>query len=43
MGDEAIAAAVERFVKKISFSTQREVERMFVPHSPAGKFTGMKP
>jgi hypothetical protein len=28
MGDDAIAAAVEQFVKKVSFSARREVERV---------------
>ena len=40
MGDEAIAAAVERFVKKISFSTQREVERIVRAALASGKIHG---
>jgi hypothetical protein len=28
MSDEAIAAAVEQFVKKVSFAAQREVEKL---------------
>jgi len=40
MGDEAIAAAVERFVKKISFSTQREVERIVRAALESGKIRG---
>ncbi|HEY1746280.1 MAG TPA: DUF6494 family protein [Xanthobacteraceae bacterium] len=37
MGEEAIAAAVERFVKKISFSAQREVERIVRAALASGK------
>jgi hypothetical protein len=40
MSDEAIAAAVERFVKKISFSTQREVERIVRAALASGKIHG---
>lgn len=37
MNDEAIAAAVELFVKKISFSTQREIERVVRKAVASGK------
>jgi len=37
MSDEAITAAVEQFVKKISFSTQREVERVIRKALASGK------
>jgi Family of unknown function (DUF6494) len=37
MRDEAIAAAVEQFVKKISFATQREVERVIRSAVASGK------
>jgi hypothetical protein len=40
MSDEAIAEAVERFVKKISFSTQREVERIVRAALASGKIHG---
>jgi len=28
MGDDSVAAAVEQFIKKVSFSVRREVERV---------------
>ncbi len=40
MKDKAIAAAVEQFVKKISFSTQREVERVIRKALASGKIRG---
>jgi Family of unknown function (DUF6494) len=40
MSDEAISAAVEQFVKKISFSTQREVERVIRKALASGKIRG---
>jgi Family of unknown function (DUF6494) len=40
MRDDAIAAAVEQFVKKISFSTQREVERIVRSALASGKIHG---
>jgi len=40
MRDEAITAAVEQFVKKVSFSTQREVERVLRTALASGKIRG---
>lgn len=40
MRDEAIAAAVEQFVKKIGFATQREVERVIRAAVADGKLRG---
>jgi len=40
MKDEAIAAAVERFVKKISFSTQQELERALRSALADGRLQG---
>jgi hypothetical protein len=40
MSDEAIAAAVEQFVKKVSFATQREVERVIRTAVASGKIKG---
>jgi len=40
MRDEAIAAAVEQFIKKVSFSTQREVERVIRTALANGKIRG---
>jgi len=40
MRDEAITAAVEQFVKKVSFSTQREVERVLRTALANGKIRG---
>ena len=40
MRDEAIAAAVEQFIKKVSFSTQREVERVIRTALASGKIRG---
>jgi Family of unknown function (DUF6494) len=37
MSDESIAAAVEHFVKKVSFSVQREVERVIRTAVAEGK------
>ena len=40
MGDEAIAAAVERFVKKVSFSAQQELERVTRAAVASGQLQG---
>jgi hypothetical protein len=40
MSDEAIAAAVEQFVKKISFAAQREIERVIRTAIASGKIRG---
>jgi Family of unknown function (DUF6494) len=40
MRDEAITAAVEQFIKKVSFSTQREVERVIRTALANGKIRG---
>jgi hypothetical protein len=40
MRDEAITAAVEQFIKKVSFSTQREVERVLRTALANGKIRG---
>jgi Family of unknown function (DUF6494) len=40
MRDDPIAAAVEQFVKKISFSTQAEVERIIRSALASGKIHG---
>lgn len=40
MSDETIAAAVEQFVKKVSFSAQREIERVIRAAVASGKLQG---
>jgi hypothetical protein len=40
MSDETIAAAVERFVKKVSFSAQQELERVLRSAIASGKLQG---
>ncbi len=40
MSDEAIAAAVEQFIKKVSFSTRREMERVIRMALASGKLRG---
>ena len=40
MSDKAIAAAVEQFVKKVSFSTQREMERAIRAAVAGGRLRG---
>jgi hypothetical protein len=40
MRDQAITAAVEQFIKKVSFSTQREVERVIRTALASGKIRG---
>jgi hypothetical protein len=40
MSDKAVSAAVERFVKKVSFSTQRELERFIRAAIASGKLQG---
>ena len=40
MSDEAIAAAVQQFIKKVSFSTQREIERGIRTAIASGKIRG---
>ena len=40
MSEKAVAAAVEQFVKKVSFSTQREMERVIRMALADGKLRG---
>jgi len=40
MNDEAVAAAVEQFIKKISFTAQREIERVIRAAIANGKLRG---
>jgi hypothetical protein len=40
MSDEAIAAAVERFVKKVSFAAQKELERVLRAAIASGQLQG---
>jgi uncharacterized protein DUF6494 len=40
MSDEAIAAAVSQFVKKVSFSTQQEMERVIRAAVASGRLRG---
>ena len=40
MSDETIAAAVERFVKKVSFSAQQELERVIRAAVASGQLQG---
>jgi hypothetical protein len=40
MSDEAIAAAVRQFVKKVSFSTQQEMERVIRAAVASGRLRG---
>jgi Family of unknown function (DUF6494) len=40
MSDEAIVAAVKQFVKKVSFSTQREMERVICAAVASGRLRG---
>lgn len=40
MSDEAVAIAVERFIKKVSFSTQQELERVLRAAIADGRLQG---
>ena len=40
MSDETISAAVELFIKKVSFATQRELERSIRAAIAGGKLQG---